>query len=118
MEHGGPVRGASVPSRRQGIVRPRDLDGHGIPRMVLTRLHRAGLLERPARGVYVLADSEPAEYHDLAQACKRLPHGVVCLRSALRFHGRTTQAPFETWLAIDRKARLPRVGYPPLRVVR
>lgn len=104
--------------RRQGMVRPRDLDRHGIPRMVLTRLHQDGLLQRPSRGVYVLADSEPTEHHDLAEACKRVPHGVVCLLSALCFHGLTTQSPFEVWLAINRKARLPRLQHPPLRIVR
>jgi predicted transcriptional regulator of viral defense system len=40
------------------------------------------------------------------------------LLSALQFHGLTTQLPFEVWLAIDRKARLPKVEYPPLRIVR
>src|SRR4051794_35047535 len=95
--------------RRWRMVRPRDLDSLGIPRIYLTRLHRAGLLERPSRGISVLADDEPTEQHDLAEACKRVPHSVVCLLSALRFHGLTTQAPFEVWLAIDHKARLPRV---------
>jgi predicted transcriptional regulator of viral defense system len=104
--------------RRRGIVRPRDLDGEGIPRIYLSRLHHMGLLERPSRGVYVLADREPTEHHDLAEVCKRVPHGVVCLLSALRFHGLTTQAPFEIWLGIDRKARLPRLEHPPLRVIR
>jgi predicted transcriptional regulator of viral defense system len=58
------------------------------------------------------------EFHSLEEACKRVPHGIVCLLSALRFHGLTTQAPFEVWLAIDRKARLPRLGALPLRIVR
>jgi predicted transcriptional regulator of viral defense system len=40
------------------------------------------------------------------------------LLSALRFHGLTTEAPFEVWLGIDAKARLPKVEYPPLRIVR
>lgn len=104
--------------RGQGIVRPRDLNQHGIPRTYLTRLHRQGILDRPTRGVYVLADAEPTEYHSLAETSKRVPHGVVCLLSALRFHGLTTQAPFEIWLAIDRKARLPKVEHPPLHLVR
>lgn len=104
--------------RDRGVLRPRDLDRHGIPRTYLVRLHRQGILDRPSRGVYVLADAEPTEHHSLAEACKRVPHGVVCLLSALRFHGLTTQAPFEIWLAIDRKARLPKVEHPPLRVVR
>jgi predicted transcriptional regulator of viral defense system len=104
--------------RSTGIVRPRDLDGRGIPRMYLTRLHQQGLLHRTSRGVYTLPDAEPTENHDLAEASKRVPHAVVCLLSALRLHGLTTQAPFEVWLAIDRKARLPRVDHPPLHVVR
>jgi predicted transcriptional regulator of viral defense system len=43
---------------------------------------------------------------------------VVCLLSALRFHGLTTQAPFEVWLAVGNKAAAPRLAYPPLRIVR
>jgi predicted transcriptional regulator of viral defense system len=54
----------------------------------------------------------------MMQTCKRLPKGVVCLLSALRFHNLTTQAPFEIWMAIDRKARLPKVEGVPLRLVR
>jgi predicted transcriptional regulator of viral defense system len=100
------------------MVRPRDLDRHGIPRIYLTRLHRDGLLDRPSRGLYMLPDHEPTEHHSLAEACKQIPHGVVCLLSALQFHGLTTQSPFEVWLAIDRKARLPRVAHPPLRLAR
>src|ERR1700724_3836859 len=98
--------------RRRRMVRPRDLAGLGIPRIYLTRLHRGGLLGPPSPGVSVLADGEPTEHHDLAEACKRVPHGVVCLLSALRFHGLTTQAPFEVWLAIGAKARHPKVVYP------
>ena len=49
---------------------------------------------------------------------ERVPRGVVCLLSALRFHNLTTQSPFEVWLAIGEKSRLPRFENPPLRVVR
>jgi len=45
-----------------------------------------------------------------------VPEGVICLLSALRFHGLTTQNPFEVWIAIDRKAWRPRVAHPPLRL--
>ena len=43
---------------------------------------------------------------------------MICLLSALRFHGLTTQNPAEVWLAIDRKARAPREPELPLRIVR
>src|SRR5580692_11384506 len=105
-------------ARSLGVVRPRDLAGRGIPRTTLTRLVAEGVLDRPSRGIYVLAEADVTENHDLAQACKRVPHGIVCLLSALRFHRLTTQAPFEVWLAIGAKARRPKAAYPPLRVVR
>jgi predicted transcriptional regulator of viral defense system len=105
-------------ARRAGVLRPRDLDAEGIPREYLRRLLAEGLLERPGRGIYVAAGLKPTPNHSLAEAAKRVPHGVVCLLSALQFHELTTQAPFEVWLAIGEKARLPKVDHPPLRIVR
>ena len=104
--------------RKAGVLRPRDLDAYGIPRTYLSRLLTAGKLHRIGRGLYVLPDSSVSEYRSLAEACKRVPKGVVCLLSALRFHELTTQAPFDVWLAIGEKAWRPRVDYPPLRIVR
>lgn len=103
---------------RQRLVRPRDVEALGIARAFLTRLERRGLLERRARGVYVLADAPVSEHHSLALAAKLVPRGVVCLLSALRFHGLTTQDPHEVWMAIDFKARKPSVEFPALRIVR
>ena len=101
-----------------GVLRPRDLERAGISGEYLNRLHSEGLLSRPSRGLYVLAEREVGEHQSLVEACKRVPHGVVCLLSALQFHGLTTQSPFEVWLAIGEKARLPKVDSPALRVVR
>jgi len=102
----------------QSLVRPRDVEALGIAREFLLRLHRQGLLVRPARGVYALADSSVTEHHTLAIAAKRVPRGVVCLLSALRFHGLTTQDPHEVWMAIDFKAHKPSIESPALRVLR
>ena len=105
-------------TRSLGVLRPRDLDDYGIPRMYLSRLHDRNLLHRVGRGLYVVADLEATEHHTLAEACKRVPHGVLCLLSALQYHGLTTQSPFEVWMAIERKARLPIVTRPVMRFVR
>ena len=65
-----------------------------------------------------MADSSRVtEHHTLVEAAKRVPHGVICLLSALRFHGLTTQSPREVWIAIAHNARRPRAGYPAMRVV-
>lgn len=104
--------------KKAGILRPRDLQSHGIPRLYLRMAADKGLAMRVGRGLYVARGSHPTQHHSLAQASKRVPHGIVCLLSALRFHDLTTQSPFQVWLAIGDKARLPKTDNPPLRIVR
>jgi len=102
---------------RLGIARSRDLERARVSRSQLRRLKNRGLIERVGRGLYSRVGAVLTERHDLAEASRRVPGGTVCLLSALRFHGLTTQNPFEVWLAIDRKAWRPRAGHPPLRLV-
>ena len=103
---------------KMGILRPRDLDAYGIPREYLRRLHQQGRLDRTRRGLYIIPNMEITEYHNMAEACKMIPHGVICLLSALQFHELTTQNPFQIWIAIDYKARLPEEKGLSLRIVR
>lgn len=100
------------------MLRPRDLDAAGIPRVYLTRLTGSGRLTRLARGLYALPEKNFGERQALIEVARRSPKAVVCLLSALRFHDLTTQAPFEVWVAIPNKARAPKLGYPVLRIVR
>jgi predicted transcriptional regulator of viral defense system len=104
--------------RRSGVFRSRDLDGGGIPRQYLRQAKERGLVKQVGRGLYVARDTPATEHHSLAEATKRVPNGIICLLSALRFHGLTTQSPHEVWMAISRKARRPRENHPPLRIVR
>ena len=104
--------------RQQGVLRPRDLVARGLPGVYLERLAREGLVERVGRGLYRSRSVEIAEQHTLAEVCRRVPQGVVCLLSALRFHNLTTQSPAEVWLALGNTARVPKTGLLPLRIVR
>lgn len=103
--------------RRQGVT-SRELATAGIHRQALTRLVAAGELERVIRGVYRLPEQPLTEHHGLVMASAAVPQGVICLLSALQFHGLGTQLPHEIWIAIDRRARRPALKYPPLRIVR
>lgn len=103
---------------RLGIARSRDLERAEVSRTQLRRLVKEGLVDRVGRGLYGLPGAARTERHHLAEVARRVPGGVVCLLSALRFHGLTTQNPFEVWMAIDRRAWRPRVEHPPLRLVR
>jgi predicted transcriptional regulator of viral defense system len=104
--------------RRKTLVRPRDLEAEGIPREHLLRLYRQGVLRRAARGVYTLAQARVTVHHTLSVVNKKFPSGIICLLSALRFHGLTTQDPREVWIAIGNKARKPSSDFPPVRTVR
>src|ERR1043166_1012131 len=105
-------------ARKSSILRPRDLQEKGLPSDYLWRLHKQGKLEKVGRGMYAAQDAKLSEYQTVVQAALRVPHGVVCLLSALRFHDLTTQSPFEIWMAIDGKARAPKEEIIPLRIVR
>ena len=104
--------------KAKGVVRPVDLDAYGIQRKYLNILFHKGLLDRIGRGLYTAKEAEPTEHRSLAEVCKRVPSGVVCLLSALQFHGLTTQMPHQVWLAIDVKAREPNEPNLPLRIMR
>jgi len=104
--------------REYGILRPRDLDQYGIRKEYLWHLWKMGIIERVGRGLYRFPDAPITEHHTLAEAAKRVPKGVVCLLSALQYNGITTQAPFQVWIAIERKAWRPRDDYPAIRIVR
>jgi predicted transcriptional regulator of viral defense system len=104
-------------ARRTGVLRARDLAAHGIDRKYLTRLVRDGDLQRVARGLYVATGAPPTEHQTLLEAARRVPGGVVCLISALRFHEITSQEPFEIWMALAEKAWRPQTDPLPIRFV-
>jgi predicted transcriptional regulator of viral defense system len=105
-------------ARSTGVFQVRDAVAAGAHPEAVRRLWKAGELKRIGRGLYELDGYDVTEHHSLVEVTRRVPHGVVCLLSALRFHNLTTQLPFEVWIAIDPKARLPRPEGVKLRVVR
>jgi len=89
------------------IMRAKDIFGLGISREYLSKLHEKGVVERLERGIYSLPDIELSEWYMLALAQVRIPSGVVCLLSALRFHNLTTQNPGEVWMAVGSREYIP-----------
>lgn len=96
----------------RGVIRPCDLAKKGISPQILYRLCRDGKVVRLTRGLYADRDYEPTEHYTIIEVCSKIPKGVICLISALQFHELTTQLPHEVWIAIDMKARTPRIDVP------
>ena len=104
--------------KRRGIARLAELQTAGVTASTVSRMERAGEVVRLARGLYQLPDAALDPHQSLAEAARLVPKGVICLASALAFHGLTDQMPPKVWIAIGRKDWRPRVTYPPLRVAR
>ncbi len=101
-----------------GIMRAVELRALGIAPATLSRMTTDGLVARLGRGLYQLPDAAIEEQHTIAEAAKRVPRAVICLVSALSFHGLTDQLPKRVWLAIGRKDWAPKLDTPPIRTVR
>lgn len=102
--------------RKKGLFRTGEILRLGIHPRVLYALRDAGTLEQVGRGLYRLTNAAPLANPDLSAVAARAPKGVICLVSALAFHGMTTQVPHEVYLALERGARRPKLAYPPVRV--
>jgi predicted transcriptional regulator of viral defense system len=76
------------------------------------------MIVKVGRGLYARKGLATDIEHQIVLAMKRVPHGVVCLESALIFHGMLPAGPGPIWMAIDRRARKPMLNGQLLRFVR
>lgn len=97
-----------------GQLRMSQAIGHGITRYMLYALRDRGVIEPISRGIYRLVDLPPIGNPDLVTVSLRFPNAVICLISALAYHGITTQVPHEVSVAVPRDSRLPSLDYPPI----
>jgi predicted transcriptional regulator of viral defense system len=104
--------------KRRGMTRLAEFSEAGITATTVGRMERAGELVRLARGLYQLPDAALDAQQSLAEASRLVPKGVICLASALAFHGLTDQMPPNVWIAIGRKDWRPRLTCPPIRIAR
>ncbi|WP_210499349.1 type IV toxin-antitoxin system AbiEi family antitoxin domain-containing protein [Vibrio crassostreae] len=87
----------------------------GVSRMTLSRLVDSGQLEKIQRGLYGWIDRPESELCSFAEVSARVD-GVISLLSALRYYNITTQEPFEVWLQIESRKRVPKMEHLNLRV--
>ena len=81
-------------------------------------LVRLGILEKISRGTYRVTARPELTNPDMVTVAVRVPQGIICLISALAYHGITTQIPREIYIALAQGAEMPRLEYPPVHVFR
>lgn len=91
----------------------------GIPSRMLTYFCKKEWIERIGRGIYRVADvTSGIDLHleDLVLTASSIPHGVICLISALYYYDLTDQIMREYWIAIPNKDKSPK--RPHTRIIR
>jgi predicted transcriptional regulator of viral defense system len=93
-----------------GSIRTVDAKGLGISPTTLHKLKETGAIELLGRGIFRLKGLSDDGHSDLVRVTSRLPHGIICLESALFFHGLIDEQPESVHVAVKPTTRTPTVG--------
>lgn len=96
---------------KRGIIRPQELKALGLPTRYLRQLEQDGRLLRLDRGLYACPETPFNEHISLLEVAKRIPKGVICLVSALRFHELTLEFSPDAWVAMPAKHYHPKLEH-------
>ena len=101
-----------------GLLRTAEAIHLGIHPRTLYQMRDQGLLEQLAKGIYRLIEIPDFSEPDLVLVSKKIPHGIICLISALAYYEITTHIPHFVYIAIPSKSRQSNLDYPPIRYFR
>jgi predicted transcriptional regulator of viral defense system len=102
--------------QHDGLLTRQTATAAGFDPHLLSQFVREGRAERLQRGLYRLNSTNSLEHEQLLEVQLRIPYGVICLTSALAFHGLTDHIPKQIDLAVPRKRKPPQLEYPPLQI--
>lgn len=100
-----------------GIVTNKDFKAQGIHPETVRRMVMQGKLQKVDRGLYMIRQDTSQRYVSFAQIATKNPDAVICLLSALAYHGIGTQNPHKVWIALPRGTRIPSMKHLALEVV-
>ena len=104
--------------KKYGMLRLSELREHGVSATTISRMVKDGEIDRLSCGLYQLEDSEWDTYHSFAQVTKILRgKGVICLMSALEYHGLTDWLTDHIWVAIEKNKWIPQCSRPQMNIV-
>lgn len=98
-----------------GMMRTSEAIASGIHPRILYELRDSGQLESLMKGVYALPGLPGIQQPDFVMIAKKVPSGIICLVSALYFHGLTVQIPRWVDVALRQSYHPPTITYPPVQ---
>lgn len=103
--------------KNDGLLRTSKALDLGIAPKTLYEMRDRGKIIQESLGVYRLAEREPLNHPDLITIAIRVPKAVICLLSALSYHGLTTQIPGKVNITLPRGTKTPRIDHPPIDAI-
>ena len=100
----------------ESVMRTGEALQAGVHRRTLYWMRDHGKLETLSRGVFVLTSAPLPESPDVAAVMRRIPKAVLCLVSALEYHGIGTQIPNAVQIALPRNVTPPKIDRPRVQV--
>lgn len=105
-------RATAAFERAGGVLGTSEVLAAGVEERTLYWMRDSGLVEPLSRGVFHLSALPLPAYPDVAAVLRRVPRAVLCLVSALEYHGIGTQIPTAVQIALPRGVKAPRIVYP------
>jgi len=101
---------------RGGIARTEDMLRERVHTSYIANLLSAGHTSRIKRGVYEWLDDGPKD--DLEIIGRLIPESILCMESALHYHGYTDRTPGVWHIAVSKNINKKKVKleYPPIKV--
>lgn len=104
--------------KHNGFLKTTEALRCGIQPRTLYEMRDQAIIEQLARGLFRLSGAAALSHQDLVVVAKKLPKGIICLLSALDFHGITSQIPHQIYIAYKQNWHQPKIEYPPIKTFR
>jgi len=100
-----------------GYARMKDLKTRSFHTRDIARMYKQGVIEKVKPGLYKLAELGASTDSDatIAEVCHAVPHGIICLTSAISYYELATYNPSEVLVAIPDDSKPPKLDYPPAK---
>jgi predicted transcriptional regulator of viral defense system len=105
-------------TKHTGLLRTSEALHCGIQPRTLYNMRQQKIIKELARGLFRLSNLDFLSHQDLIIIAKQLPKGVICLLSALDFHGITSHVPHYVYVAYQQNWHQPKIKYPPVKIFR
>ncbi len=92
----------------------KELREQGFQTRDIKKLMEQGKIEKIKSGLYKSSDVN-IEHEGFIDVCKSVPQGIICLISALEYHGLSTVNPNQIYIAIPHSEKKVNISFPPVK---